>query len=122
MRAPIPAHPDVASAYDDLLFYESEREWTPLFAPIRGRIDVRALLDGIESSKQRDIRALVDVLRRHFDRAELRKFAFDVLVDHEDLPGETKSDLARELALKCQRQGRLVELEERLRGKRPLLL
>ncbi len=82
-------------------------------------IDVRALLDGIESPEERDIRALVNVLRRHFNEAELRQLAFDVLVDHEDLPGETKSDLARELALKCRRQGRLAELEERMRGERP---
>jgi len=68
-------------------------------------IDVRALLDGIESPEERDIRALVNALQQHFDKAELRQLAFEVLVDHEDLPGETKSDLARELALQRRRQG-----------------
>ncbi len=77
---------------------------------------MRALLDGIESPEERDIRALVNALQQHFDKAELRQLAFEVLVDHEDLPGETKSDLARELALRCRRQGRLAELEERVRG------
>lgn len=112
----ISGHPGAAIAYDDLLFYESKREWTPLFAPIRGRIDVRALLDGIESPEEQDICPLVDALRCHFNEPELRQLAFDVLVDHEDLPGETKSALARELALKCRRHGRLAELEERVRG------
>lgn len=63
---------------------------------------------------------LVNVLKQHFDKAELRQLAFEVLIDHEDLPGETRSDLARELALKCRRHGRLVELEERIRKERPL--
>jgi hypothetical protein len=63
----------------------------------------------------------VNTLQQHFDKAELRQLAFEVLIDHEDLPGETKSDLARELALTCRRQGRLAELEEKLRGERPLL-
>jgi hypothetical protein len=64
----------------------------------------------------------VDVLRRHFDKAELRQLAFEVDIDHEDLPGESKTDLARELALKCRRQGRLAELEKRVREERPFLL
>jgi hypothetical protein len=35
--------------------------------------------------------------------------------------GETKSDLVRELALNCRRQGRLAELEERVWEERPFL-
>jgi hypothetical protein len=85
-------------------------------------VDVRALLDGIESPEERDIRALVNALQQHFDKAELRQLAFEVDIDHEDLPGETKTDLARELALACRRQGRLAELEERVSGERPFLL
>jgi hypothetical protein len=64
----------------------------------------------------------VNALQQHFDKAELRQLAFEVLVDHEELPGKTMSDLARELALACRRQGRLAELEERVRGERPFLL
>lgn len=49
--------------------------------------------------RNEDIRPLVTALQQRFDEAELRQFAFDMLVDHEDLPGKTKTDLARELAL-----------------------
>lgn len=79
-----------------------------------------ALLDGVESPEERDIRALVKALQQHFNMAELRRLAFEVNVDHEDLPGETRSDRARELALPCRRQGRLAALAERVRGERPL--
>jgi hypothetical protein len=40
-------------------------------------------------------------------------------VDHENLPGDTKTDLARELALYCRRRGRLAELERGLEKERP---
>ncbi len=119
---PIPGYPpEKAIAYEDLLYYESEQDWTPRYAPIKARIDVRALLDGIEFPEERDIRALMAFLHQRFNKAELRQLAFDVLVDHEDLPGETKTDLARELVLKCRRQGRLAELEEKLGRERPNL-
>ena len=88
----IPGYANVAIAYDDLLFYESQQEWTPLFAPIRGRIDVRALLDGIESPEERDIRALVNSLPQQFNKAELRQLAFNLGVDYEELLGETKQE------------------------------
>lgn len=81
-------------------------------------VDMCALLDGVESSEERDIRAPVKALQQHFNMAKLRHPAFEVNVDHEDLPGETKSDLARELALACRRQGRLAALAERVRGER----
>lgn len=79
-------------------------------------VDMCALLDGVVSPEERDIRALVKALQQHFDKAELLQLAFEVLVDHEDLPGETKSDLARELVLKRQRQGLLAALAESVRG------
>jgi len=117
---PIPGYPpEKAIAYEDLLYYESEQDWTPRYAPIKARINVRMLLDGIESPEERDIRDLVAFLQQHFNKAELHQLAFDMLVDYEDLPGETKTDLARELALKCQRQGRLGELEKKVGRERP---
>jgi internalin A len=117
---PIPGHPaEKAIAYEDLLYYESEQDWEPRYAPIKARIDVRALLDGIESPEERDMRPLVSRLIQQFNRAELRQLAFDLQLDHENLPGETKSDLVRELALACRRHGRLAELERVVEKERP---
>ncbi len=118
---PIPGHHQAAIPYRALLNLEARRIFTHYEPTYDVEIDVRALLDGIESPEERDIRPLVTTLHQRFNEPELRQLAFEVLVDHEDLPGETKSDLARELALRCQRQGRLAELEERVRGERPLL-
>jgi hypothetical protein len=64
---------------------------------------------------------LVHKLIRQFDRAEPHHLAFELQVDHEDLPGETKMNLARELALHCQRWGRLAELARMVVQKRPFL-
>lgn len=108
---PILTHPGQAIAYADLLFYAEQEEWTPLYGPIRGRIDVKALLDGIELPAERDIRIVVRKLIEVFNRGELRDLAFEMGIDHEELPQERKSDLARELVLYCQRQGHLDELE-----------
>lgn len=108
---PIPGYPDKAIPYDDLLFYESQQEWTPLYAPIKGRIDVRVLLDGIESPDERDIRALVSRLVTQYNLAELRHLAFELDVNYEDLPHHTtQTEMARELAKYLQRRKRLPEL------------
>jgi internalin A len=116
---PIPGKPDKAIAYEHLLFFESQQEWQPLFAPIKGLIDVRALLDGIESPEERDIRALVQQLTERFNRPELRQLAFNLGVDHENLPYDTRTDLARELALFCERNGRSAELARMVGKERP---
>ncbi|MBX3057803.1 MAG: hypothetical protein KF770_15165 [Anaerolineae bacterium] len=54
---------------------------------------------------------LVSQLVAHYNLAELRQLAFELHVNHEDLPHHTtQTELARELALYCRRHGRLPEL------------
>jgi internalin A len=73
---PIPGHPsDKAIAYEDLLYYESEQDWTPRYAPIKERINVRVLLDGIEppaDREQLDIRREFRNLRHQLSETEQR--------------------------------------------------
>jgi internalin A len=118
---PLSDRPGAAIPYRALLNLEARRIFTHYDPTHDVEIDVRALLDGIESAEERDIRPLVRTLQERFSKAELRQLAFEVLVDHEDLPGETKTDLARELALRCRRHGRLAELERMVGKERPLL-
>jgi hypothetical protein len=44
-------------------------------------------------------------LRDHFDEQELRTLCFDLGVDYDDLPGEGRSDRARELVAYFERRG-----------------
>ncbi len=118
---PLPGKPGAAIPYHALLNLEGRGISIYYDAIHDVEIDVRALLDGLESPVERDERRLANVLKEKFNKAELRQLAHDLGVDHEDLPGETKTDLARELALICQRQGRLAELAERVGRERPLL-
>lgn len=46
--------------------------------------------------------------------SEIKDLAFDLNIDYEDLPAETKSGLLRELILKGRREGRLGELFQHL--------
>jgi small GTP-binding protein len=118
---PIPDKPGAAIQYRALLNLEARSIFTHYDPGNDVEIDVPALLDGIETQAERDVRVLVLRLIRQFDKAKLRHLAFELQVDHEDLPGETKMDLARELALHCQRRGRLDELERVVGEKRPFL-
>jgi hypothetical protein len=59
------------------------------------------------------------ILTAGFDMSELRVLCFDVGIDHEDLPSETKMDMARELVAYCVRHGRISKLVETGRRLRP---
>jgi hypothetical protein len=54
-------------------------------------------------------------LTEQFDDGELRTLCFDLRVDYVSLPREGKADKARELVAYCDRHGRIVELEDKLR-------
>jgi hypothetical protein len=45
-----------------------------------------------------------------FNESELRDLCFDLRVDYDDLPGQSKADKARELVAYFNRRGRLAEL------------
>ncbi len=66
-----------------------------------------------------DLTELRDFITKYFDYNELRDLCFDLGIDHENLPGESKSAKARELVAYCQRRNRLDELEATCRRLRP---
>ncbi len=114
---PIPDHPGITIDYDDLLWYESEGMLEPPYAPIRGKIDVKALLTGIETPALRRERQLQESLLKAYNLDELMQLCFDLDVDYENLPGQTKSAKTRELVQYMGRNGRLDVLEAQLRHK-----
>lgn len=66
-----------------------------------------------------NLAGLRDKLIRYFNKGELRGLAFTLGILHEDLPGETISELAQSLVLYCEQRGRLGELVARCRAERP---
>lgn len=66
-----------------------------------------------------DLAAIRDNLIEYFNKAELRGLAFELGIRHEDLPGETLSELAQSLVIYCRRRGRLAELVDLGRRERP---
>jgi hypothetical protein len=62
------------------------------------------------SQEQVNTRILRQILVAHFNDSELRDLCFDLKVDYESLPGQGKSDKARELVGYMQRHGRIYEL------------
>ena len=63
--------------------------------------------------------ALHQLLIQHFDDSELQTLCFDLGVDYENLPGQTKADKARELVEYMQRRNRLADLIQLCQQLRP---
>lgn len=59
------------------------------------------------------------LLTDRFNASELRDLCFDMHIDDESLPGESKRDKARELTLYCQRHNRYAELVTECQRLRP---
>ena len=59
------------------------------------------------------------ILIEYFSETDLKNLAFDLGVDHERLPGQSKDDLARELIMYLKRQGRHIQLIDAGRSQRP---
>jgi hypothetical protein len=62
---------------------------------------------------------LRDKLTRHFTKGELKTVCFDLGVAHDDLPADTRTELAQALVEYCYLRGRLPELVRRCREERP---
>ncbi len=58
-------------------------------------------------------------LDKYFNEGELRNLYFDMNVDYEGLPGESKSDKARELVAYCERRQIIPDLVAKCRQLRP---
>ncbi|MFO7679077.1 MAG: hypothetical protein R6X34_03420, partial [Chloroflexota bacterium] len=80
-------------------------------------LDVKALLAGIETPALRRERRLQESLLEAYNLEELSQLCFDLAVEYEDLPGQTKSAKTRELVQFMGRNGRLDVLEAQLRHK-----
>jgi len=64
---------------------------------------------------------LAAFLNNHFSEEELRDVAFQLNVDWDNVAGATKQSKARELAIFCDRRGRLPQLKGIARLLRPIL-
>lgn len=71
------------------------------------------------TAEPRHLASLRQNLVQFFDVSELKNLCFDLNVDYESLPGDTKADKARELLKHMQRHGRLDELVAQCRQIRP---
>jgi len=68
-----------------------------------------------------DPHRLYDALTQYFSRGELADLAWDMNIDFEEIPGDTKSAKARELIAYSQRRGRLNELSQQVQKRRPFI-
>jgi internalin A len=78
-------------------------------------LDVNALLAGIETPALRRERQLQERLMQAYDLSELQQLCFELNIDYENLPGQTKSAKTRELVQFMGRRNRLDELETKIR-------
>jgi hypothetical protein len=76
---------------------------------------------GQRPPEQIDVIALRQLLASHFNIGELQDLCFDLNIDFENLPGQMKSDKARELVAHAQRHGRLADVISQVRRLRPLV-
>ena len=75
--------------------------------------------DAPEALDLKDPTVLRQAISNHFRRGEIRTLCFDLRIEYDDLPGETKDDMARELVAYCERRGQLEELVEQVKKARP---
>lgn len=73
----------------------------------------------IQAIKPADIAILRQILVDRFSFSEMRDICFDLEIDDENLPGESKGDLAREMIRYLERRGRVAELWEMIKELRP---
>lgn len=69
--------------------------------------------------QQIDPQALTQTIWSRFSLSEIKDLCFRLGISHEDIPGSTRRDKARELVLYCERHGRLPELAQRVAELRP---
>lgn len=62
---------------------------------------------------------LRDKLITHFNKSELEMLCFDLGIAADDLPGQTRGELAQSLVAYCRQRGRLPDLIHRCQAERP---
>jgi internalin A len=119
-RVPLPGHPEIAVDYQYLLDLELMGERSLVPPGLRRRIEVRALLDGVDlNTVQREAVRVRQILVERFTEDELRTLTYDLGLDYDDLDGTTKAGRARELVAYMERRQRLEELVRAGRLQRP---
>ena len=83
------------------------------------RLDWTDPVSGQALQAQVDLVALRDKLVEHFSLAELEDLCFQLGVDGDDIPGQTRPAKAREMVTYFDRRGRLTELLAACRQERP---
>lgn len=78
-----------------------------------GDVDRSTLVAPVERQR------LFEVLDRRFSDDDLRGLVFALGLDYENLPGQAKSNKARELVLYCERRLKLDALAAEIRRTRP---
>ena len=68
---------------------------------------------------RRDMARLRNIIDKYFDTEDIHNLCFQMDVDYDSLPGEGKSDKARELVLYLQRREQISELVDTVRRDRP---
>jgi len=74
-----------------------------------------------KASSLNDPHRLHDALTQYFSKGELADLAWDINIDYEEIPGDTKSAKARELIAYSQRRGRLDELSQQVLKRRSFI-
>ena len=64
---------------------------------------------------------LLNILETFFIEDELRSLCFEVGVDYDSLPASGTFGKARELIMRCERNGRVGRLQERIKAERPFV-
>ena len=88
-------------------------------APAMAALQQAASTGGRASPETRS--TLVKALEDEFSLEEIRNLCFDLGLDPDNIPGNTKASKARELILYCERRGTVRQLGEAIRRARPEL-
>ena len=73
----------------------------------------------VSASLPTTLSPLRDNLIRYFNKSELKGLCFDLGVAHDDLPSETRTELAQALVQHCHQRDQLPQLLRRCRTERP---
>ncbi len=119
-KVPLPDHPEIVVDYQYLLDLEEMGERTFVPPGLRQRVEVRALLDGVDlSAPQREAVRLRQILVERFNWEELRTLCHTLAVDFEGLDAPNKAGKARELVAYLERRDQLDDLMRLGKQQRP---
>ena len=127
VRAEVPIK-DSKQAVDYKMLLEMEKAGAPThWVPDIGPVDVLELLNGVSTPESRQFEndmsrmEWLELFGSHFNEQELRGVLFDLNIDFQDIPGESRIDRMRELVRLMERQGihgnvlRHPEIQQRLK-------